>query len=156
MLFCSLSLSTPNVTLTTKQTVHSNYTGRLSFLTTTNEQILKLTHSAAVSQFQGCFYMDPNPLCKELITSGVDFTTPQTQNTFEAEECQLFKQKKKKISAGLHQFFPSLKETFQNIASLYKKEKVACLSILQHLHSASHCSAASTACSVSGSVFLSL
>lgn len=57
-----------------------------------------------------------------------DSTTPQMQNTYEAEECWLFKQKqikkKKKKDAGLLQFFTSLRKTFQNTASHYKKEKI--------------------------------
>ena len=62
------------------------------------------------------------------------------QNTYEAEECWLFKQKqiKKKKDAGLLQFFTSLRKTFQNTASHYKKEKISCIRILQHLHTASH------------------
>lgn len=63
------------------------------------------------------------------------------QNTYEAEECWLFKQKqilRKKKDAGLLQFFTSLRKTFQNTASHYKKEKISCIRILQHLHTASH------------------
>lgn len=32
----------------------------------------------------------------------------------------------------------SLRKTFQNTASHYKKEKISCIRILQHLHTASH------------------
>jgi hypothetical protein len=54
------------------------------------------------------------------------------QNTYEAEECWLFNQKQiKKKDAGLLQFFTSLRKTFQNTASHYKKEKLlSCIRIL--------------------------
>lgn len=46
-----LPVPPPNVTVTTKQGVHNNYTGGI-FKTTNNEQKIKVTHSAAVSKFQ--------------------------------------------------------------------------------------------------------